>query len=368
MRKPKIIILGKLPPPFMGPAIATEIILKSKLNDSFELIHLDTKINDSIATMGRLSLKKMTKNFLLYVKMIYLLLRHWPSLVLIPISQSKGGYLKDAIYIFLSKLVGRKIILHLRGSAFRDLYESSSPSFQRLVRMTMNMSSGIIVLGKKLKPIFKDLIPEEQIFVVPNGGNYNLPEREPMKENVVRLLYLSNLMKEKGVTDVLKATVLLKKNEIPFTMNLAGAWLNQETKTECEALIKDNNLPVILYPPQDKKGKFELMTKADIFLFPPRSPEGHPWVLVESMACGLPIIATDQGAIIESVIDGENGYILPIESPELIFEKLKYLITNSDAREKMSKASRKLYEAGFTEDKMVENLERVFNKIIKNER
>lgn len=368
MRKPKVIILGKLPPPFMGPAIATEIILKSKLNDSFKLIHLDTKINDSIATMGRLSFKKMMKNFLLYVKMIYLLLRHWPSLVLIPISQSKGGYLKDAIYIFFAKLFGRKIILHLRGSAFRDLYESSSPPFQRLVRVTMKMSSGVIVLGKKLRPIFKDLMPEELIFVVPNGGNYNLPEREPMKDNVVRLLYLSNLMKEKGVTDVLKATVLLKKNGIPFSMNLAGAWLNEETKTECEAIINENNLPVILHPPQDKKGKFGLMTKADIFLFPPRSPEGHPWVLVESMACGLPIIATDQGAIIESVIDGENGYILPIESPELIFEKLKYLITNSDAREKMSQASRKLYEEGFTEDKMVENLERVFNKIIKNGR
>ncbi len=365
MIKPKVLILGKLPPPYMGPSIATEIILKSKLNDSFTLIHLDTRINDSIAEMGSLSLKKLWLNLKLYLKIIRLIFKHWPAIVLIPISQSKFGFIKDSIYIFITALFRRKIILHLRGSAFRDLYEKNSASFKWIVRRTMKVASGVIVLGQKLRPLFSGLISEEKIFVVPNGGNYDIPEKKNHTDTI-RLLYLSNLMKEKGITDVLAAAALLKENNIPFTLDIAGDWLNAETKEESLSIIVKNQLPVIFYPPQNKKQKFIRMSEADIFLFPPRSPEGHPWVLVESMASGLPIIATDKGAIVESVEDGVNGFIVNPGQPQEIFEKLKFLIQDCDARSSMSQKSRQLYELKFTEDRMVENLGAVFTKIISN--
>jgi len=56
--------------------------------------------------------------------------------------------------------------------------------------------------------------------------------------------------------------------------------------------------------------KFELLSSSDIFVFPTYyPPEGHPWVIVEALAAGLPIISTDQGAITESVFHGvrKNG-------------------------------------------------------------
>lgn len=349
----------------MGPAIATEIILNSKLKDSFEIIHLDTRINESISEMGSLSLKKLWLNFKLYLRMFVMMIKHWPALVLIPISQSKGGYLKDSIYIFIAAIFGRKVLLHLRGSAFRELYDKNSSAFKWLVRTTMRLSSGVIVLGQKLRPLFAGLMRDDRIFVVPNGGNYEIPEHTK-SEGPVRLLYLSNLMKEKGITDVLAAVALLKENNISFTLDIAGDWLNAETKNESIAIIGKNELPVTIYPPQNRPNKFKRMSEADIFLFPPRSPEGHPWVLVESMASSLPIIATDMGAIVESVIDGENGYIVNPGKPVEIFEKLKFLIENPAERAKMSQNSRRLYEAKFTEDRMVENLSAVFNKIIAN--
>ena len=53
MKKPKILILGKLPPPYYGPAIGNEIILNSKLNNQFELYHLDTRLNSKIKNIGK---------------------------------------------------------------------------------------------------------------------------------------------------------------------------------------------------------------------------------------------------------------------------------------------------------------------------
>ena len=95
MSKPKVLILGKLPPPYMGPAIATEILLKSDLKDHFELIHVNTKANDSLTTLGKWNLSKLFRNLVIYLRMIVLILKKRPQLVLIPISQTTTGFLKD---------------------------------------------------------------------------------------------------------------------------------------------------------------------------------------------------------------------------------------------------------------------------------
>ncbi|MBK7712563.1 MAG: glycosyltransferase family 4 protein [Bacteroidales bacterium] len=68
-------------------------------------------------------------------------------------------------------------------------------------------------------------------------------------------------------------------------------------------IINESQLQLKIVHPGSNDDKIELLTEADIFTFTPGIPEGHPWVIVESMAAGLPIISTDQGAITESVID-----------------------------------------------------------------
>ena len=135
MKKPKVLILGKLPPPFMGPAIATQIILNSKLKDSFELIHLDTTINREIATMGSWSLAKSWRNFALYFKLIGKIIRYRPKLVLIPISQTTMGFLKDAFFILISAMLLRKVLVQLRGSNFKNWLAKAGAPVRLFVKM-----------------------------------------------------------------------------------------------------------------------------------------------------------------------------------------------------------------------------------------
>ena len=74
MSEKKVLILGKLPPPYMGPAIATEIILNSSLKEHFEVIHLNTKVNESLTGIGQFSLKKIFKSYAIYWEMIGIML------------------------------------------------------------------------------------------------------------------------------------------------------------------------------------------------------------------------------------------------------------------------------------------------------
>jgi len=106
------------------------------------------------------------------------------------------------------------------------------------------------------------------------------------------------------------------------------------------------------------------LADSDIFVFPPSAPEGHPWVIVEAMAAGLPVISTDQGAISESVLDGENGFIVDPDSPEQIAEKIALLVKNEKLRKEMGRRSREVYENNLTEEKMVSGLSESIRTII----
>ena len=361
--KPTILVLGKLPPPLIGPAIATDIILNSRLNQEFNLLHLDTRLNTDVATMGRWSFSKLFKTRTLHKKYKAMLVEHKPDLVLIPISQTSMGFLKDYPFLKIAHKQGIKTVVQLRGSNFLNWINSSSTWIQKTVRKGLGMAEGVIVLGENLRYLFEDYFPKNRIFVVSNGANYRL---ENSRSDELEILYLANFLPSKGFDDVLEAVVLLKEKGITnFRLNAAGAWDNPNFKKKCTEIIADNNLAnVDLLLPVSGKDKMQLLANASIFVFCPRMPEGHPWVIVEALANALPVLATDQGAIVESVLHENNGYIVPANDPEAIAIHLEKLIGDANLRGQFSTASLVHYRNNFTEEKMVEQLSKVFKTLI----
>jgi len=367
-KRHKVLLLGKLPPPYMGPAIATKILLGSSLKDCFHLLHLDTRINTSLNTMGKWSIGKVMKNLGNYWKLLRLNTMQRPSLVLIPISQTTMGYLKDFVFMFLCKMTGRNVVLQLRGSNFKNWLDQASFLTKTIVRISMKWSSGMIVLGHNLTYLFKEYYPDDRIFVIPNGGNFHFPSSEK-KDDTVRFLFLSNLFDAKGIRDVMDAVKILKStSRFPFHLDVAGSWLEEPTREYCLRLADEEQLPVTFHSPVAGEDKLKRFATADVFIFTPREPEGHPWVLVEAMAAALPIIATDKGAITESVSEGENGFIVKDRSPEEIAARMQQLGSDASLRKKMSVKSFEFYQTRFTEERMAENYKRCFEVLIGKDR
>ena len=90
MERPRVLILGKLPPPLMGPAIATQILLDSDLKGDFGLHHFDTRINTDVADMGTFKWEKINTIKALYSSFSKKLEEVNPELVLIPIGANNG--------------------------------------------------------------------------------------------------------------------------------------------------------------------------------------------------------------------------------------------------------------------------------------
>ena len=74
-----------------------------------------------------------------------------------------------------------------------------------------------------------------------------------------------------------------------------------------------------------------------MLLFPPVEPEGHPRVVLEALAAGLPVITTDRGAIAETVVEGESGFVLDHPVPDELAARVLRLLRDPELRDRMSK-------------------------------
>lgn len=82
---------------------------------------------------------------------------------------------------------------------------------------------------------------------------------------------------------------------------------------------------------------------------------------LEAMACGVPVIAVNEGGYKESIVDGQTGYLIP-RSPKILAEKLEYLLSDEKKRSNMGKNARHHIEQNWTWNKSVKNLENIIEK------
>ncbi len=314
--------------------------------------------------MYRIDPVKFGRLLRLYGKMLYLMIRYNPKIVLIPISQSTSGFIKDLPFIFLSTLFKSKTIVHLRGSRLKSRLESLPFLLSAFFRFSLRRCYGGIVLGSTLRFIFINIFPPHRIYVVPNGGDFSIPKNRSAR-SVFKILFLANIQPSKGIRDVLEtARILHNKHPGAFQVNVVGNWHDKRLQKRCKSFCRRHHLAVGFHANITQKEKLEYLSESDLFLFPPREPEGHPWVIIEAMAAALPIIATDQGAIRESVIHGENGYIVEPARPDQIAGRVTELFFDQKKRERMSHQSYAYYKQYFTENRMIENLRDVFDGIL----
>jgi glycosyltransferase involved in cell wall biosynthesis len=362
----KIMLFGKRPPPYIGPALATEMLLTSDLGKRYTIIHMDTSDPRGIETLGRFDVGNIYIAISQYFLAMLLFAKCRPDVVYILCAQTTIAYIRDIPFVLLARLFSAKIVFHLRGGYFRNWYESLGRTMRWIVGTIHPLIHAQIVLGENLRKMYDGILPQECIHVVPNGGNYEFSVHKINDLKECCVLYLGNFIPTKGILEFMSAARMIQQTHSSCTFVAAGGWQDAETKSEMLALSKVMESYFTIYENVSGDAKRELFEKADIFVFPTYYPyEGHPWVIVEAMAASLPIITTDHAAISESVKDGENGYLVEKRSPDAIACAITRLLDDEELRLSMGKRSRQRYESEFTLEHMVDRLSHVFEHVMK---
>lgn len=112
-----------------------------------------------------------------------------------------------------------------------------------------------------------------------------------------------------------------------------------------------------------------LMNEATVVVVPSRTAgsgdsEGLPNVLLEAMATGCPVVATRHAGIPEVVVDGETGLLVDENNFPALGRALDVLLTNPDARTRLSAAATRLVEERFALSRQMDKLERLYDRVI----
>ena len=168
---------------------------------------------------------------------------------------------------------------------------------------------------------------------------------KPIDRRTNSIGFVGRFSKEKGIENFIEAaSILLKAGEnIDFFIYGSG-----EMRDGIETYISQNGFDekvhVIGWVPHKELSKYLNDLKLIVI---PSYTEGLPNIMVEAMACGTPVLATDVGSIRDFIIDGKTGFILPNNNPESISDNILRAI-NYPALKVISLNSRSLVEAEFT--------------------
>ena len=236
----------------------------------------------------------------------------------------------------------------------------------KLKSWIVNQADGYIIPGTAQKNYLLNLgAREDRIYMAPNAvdsaffasqAQHYRQQKAVWKEKLgikgCVILYLGRLIDEKGIPELLEAFTKLSGNK-QITLVIVGDGSRSQYYHSYTQQHKLDNVVFTGFQPQSALPQYYGI--ADIFVFPTRS---DTWGLVlnEAMAAGLPIVCSDAaGAAPDLVVNGENGYLVPVGDVEKLSEKLQILVEDENLREKMGLHSQDII-ANYTPQKMAQGL------------
>jgi len=349
--KPRILMVIPLPPPVHGSAAVSSQILESELvREEYELIKVNSSTSRDMAEIGNWSVRKAFRYLNSLIKLFSYLIRYNPDLCYLAITCHGKGFLKDAPFALMCKLFRKKIIIHQHNRGMAD--DIDRPIYRRLIPLVYR-NAKVILLSRLLYPDISKTVPLENVLICPNGIHPSAPENLIHTPNrIPHILFLSNLLIEKGVLVLLDALEILKNKGYSFSCDFIGgetAEISAERFSK-EARARKLEENVRYHGSKYGKGKSLYYEKADIFAFPTfYSNEAFPLVILEAMDYRLPVVTTDVGGIPDLVIDGINGLTVKQRDSVSLSDALAKLIDNPELRKKMGEEGHRIFLERYTD-------------------
>lgn len=162
-------------------------------------------------------------------------------------------------------------------------------------------------------------VPEANVQVIPYGvAHEEFPRRDcvPASNSTFTVVFVGSMVQRKGLFDLLEAARLLRSRNIRVLL-LGRGYIDEALLVRYSALNihRQTGLP--------RTELIRMLHECDLLALP-SIVEGFGHVILEAMACGLPVITTPNTCGPDILRDGVDGFIVPIRSPEAIAERLEW--------------------------------------------
>ena len=358
--KPTILFILHLPPPVHGASMMGKYIHDSRVvNDAFECRYFNLTLAKDLQDIGKGGLRKL----IYFIKQITALRNvikaENPNLCYVTPNAKGGAFYKDFLIVMMLKAMRKKVIVHYHNKGVSTRQNKVIDNF--LYRHFFK-NLKVILLADTLYNDVRKYVNKEDVYICPNG----IPETINIKKRVhdgFNILFLSNMMREKGVWDLIDACKILKDKGLNFHCHFIGKWsdISEETFNDRINALGLQDC-VNAYGAKYGEEKNEFFENTDVFVFPTfYHNETFGLVLLEAMQYSIPCISTDEGGIPFVIEDGKTGFVIEKHQSKILADKLVLLIDNPNLCNEMGNAGRKKFEQEFTLNQFEKRIAGILN-------
>lgn len=349
----KLILFIPTPPPVHGVSVMLKIF-----TDYCYGAGLPTVICRTNTLRRAASKKNLKKSLILIIRLLMTAIQYSrkynEDMFCICVATKGGALYRDVALSIIFKAAGVDLTIYVHGI---ELAESGSLKKWLLIRSWRG--ARYIFVSEEVEKMHMWLVNDSRTYVVHNGAaDLGWLSSGGVKRKI-KLLFFSNVFKEKGIEDFTSVLNRLTVKGVEFEAKIVGSlgvdYPIEKLNILTKGLVEKGVVSVCgpLYEKEEKKRVFHW---ADVLLFTSKR-ESFGNVLIEAMSTGLPAISgptTSANFILEN---GEAGFLVCNYVPEAIEIIENYRNYDID---KIRRAARNRFDGNFTEDKYVENLKNVF--------
>lgn len=351
-----------MPPPVHGAAMMGQYIHDSSLiNETFDCEYINIATASSIDDIGHGGIKKIAR-FVSKLRSIKRTIKTFhPDIVYVTPAANVPAFYKDYVIVQLIKRWCHQVVLHYHNKGIAQI---STKWYNKSLCKRFFSNVRVILLSDLLYSDIAAFVPHDRVMICPNGipdidrPTHRIPHECP------QVLFLSNLIRSKGVLTLLDALALLKQYDIHCVIAGAPGDISAE-QLQHEIEGRGIQYLVSYVGRADAEQKLVLFEQSDIFVHPTEN-DCFPLVLLEAMRSVIPCISTTEGAISDIVVNGETGWLVEKHNAVALAEKLQWLIENPQECRQMGHAGRKRYEQKFTLDVFERRMTEILTKCMKN--
>jgi glycosyltransferase involved in cell wall biosynthesis len=334
MKKEKLLLILHYSPPLHGASKIGDFIKNSeRIKQFFTTRYVKLVSSETLGEIGLFNVKKIVLFISLFFHILIELIHFRPNKIYYTASPSGIAFYRDLINSILLKLykslTGATLYFHYQARGIKAFTSQSSIALY-LTRLFLN-DTNIILLSATLQTELSHIHNYRNLFFIPNCAETILSDSE-FEEYIqkkdfafcpARILYLSNMIKEKGYWEVLELAKKLKDEGLDnVQFDFAGGWQCQKDQDEFLNYIARHGLEKITryHGVAIGERKKQLFQQAHLFVFPTLyAKETFGIVVIEAFSYGVPVISTSVGALKE-IVDATSG--VSIDNPAELYDAL----------------------------------------------
>ncbi len=259
-------------------------------------------------------------------------------------------------------------------ASVHDNYRMDKRPKRRIVNHILSkITDKIVAVSESIKKdiVRYDKIDPSKILVIPNGvdterfnpeGNFaNIKEEFLIKDNDIVIGFVGRIVPAKGLEYLIDTLSYLKEEFKNLKLLIIGEGSLVDGLKEKS---KENNVNDSVIFTGRRRDIPDILSCIDIFVMPSIA-EGLPNALLEAMAMGKPIVATEVGGIPEVIKNGSNGQLVPPRDPGALAMAIKEFIGNGQLATKMGQAARNLVLDNYSIGKTAQKWQSLYLSILK---